>query len=700
MYKVLIIDDDPMVLAHLKKGLQKYDSQFDAIFASDGEDAIEILKSQSISVMVTDLVMPNVGGLDLLAYKDRYYPRIQCIVMTSHGSEDFKKSADKEDAFHYIEKPVDYNVLAWTILDAIDTLDEGGIFARVSVASLLQLVEIEDKTCHLKIKHNRNETGSFYFVRGILWDANCGDMQGEDATLKMIGWEHVDFKFEKLPNNEISQKIDKSIMYLLMEGKRLKDEQEEKEREANEPENNTHEKPGELSEDLFETNFSDQLDDVLGDVFELDDDDEQSDEDEQSPDQAAEENKAEHVDALIEDVVKDEARSRMDKDSSDGTTALSQDQIKEHHAPAETAIESTEKESQPDRKNDSFQHQVQEYDLISEAIQLAEGHYFEPAKKALVQFLKTHPKSSKGWIWYSRVSGNMKAVESALNNAALISPKDPAVVEEVEKFRLAKKRVQKALIRHCPFCWAPVEDTFTECLFCKSHLQIHGKFFVSNRPANQEIIEKAIKRYERVINREKNPTANFYLGMAHLNLEQWEQGLDRIIEACEQTPESAFFAQQQKALMTFMASIETMPQHEVYTRKSDTGTDTVPLSPINKNKILVVEDSAVTRKVITMALTQNGYEVAQTKNGPEALTYIETNRPDLILLDIIMPGIDGYQVLTAMKQQQWMKNVPVIMLTAMGKLIDKLKGKMAGASEYLTKPFDPDELIEIVEKYL
>ena len=273
LYKVLIIDDDPMVLALLEKGLQKYASQFEAVFASKGEDAIEILKNQPISVMVTDLVMPNVGGLDLFAYKDRYYPRIQCIVMTSHGSRDFKKSADNDDAFHYIEKPVDCNVLAWAILGAIDTLDEGGIFARVSVASLLQLVEIEAKTCHLKIKHTRKETGSFYFVNGVLWNADCGGMAGEDAALKMIGWEHVDFKFEKLSNNEVSRKIDQELMHLLMKGTHLKDENKKNGRKTDESAGNTQDQPGGESRDRSEGDFQNQLDDVLGDVFDADSDD-------------------------------------------------------------------------------------------------------------------------------------------------------------------------------------------------------------------------------------------------------------------------------------------------------------------------------------------------------------------------------------------------------------------------------------------
>ena len=90
--------------------------------------------------MVTDLVMPDMGGLELLAYKDRYYPRIKSIIITSHGTEELQKNAANDNALSYLEKPLDYNKLGWAIMDAIDSLDEGRLFAKLSVPSLLQQI--------------------------------------------------------------------------------------------------------------------------------------------------------------------------------------------------------------------------------------------------------------------------------------------------------------------------------------------------------------------------------------------------------------------------------------------------------------------------------------------------------------------------------------------------------------------------------
>lgn len=117
-------------------------------------------------------------------------------------------------------------------------------------------------------------------------------------------------------------------------------------------------------------------------------------------------------------------------------------------------------------------------------------------------------------------------------------------------------------------------------------------------------------------------------------------------------------------------------------------------------KILVVEDSLTQRKVICRMLSQNGFEVAEATDGYEALAKLNEINPDLILLDIIMPGIDGYKVMSLIKERPGMKNVPIIMLTSRDGLIDKMRGKVSGTDEYLTKPFVYEELIAKIDKYI
>jgi len=117
-------------------------------------------------------------------------------------------------------------------------------------------------------------------------------------------------------------------------------------------------------------------------------------------------------------------------------------------------------------------------------------------------------------------------------------------------------------------------------------------------------------------------------------------------------------------------------------------------------KILVVEDSTTQRNIICKMLSQNGYRVLEASDGVEALEKLEKTRADLVLLDIVLPGMDGYKVLNAIKEMKHMKNVPIIMLTSRDSLIDKMRGKVSDSDEYLTKPFKSEELIEKVNKYL
>ena len=106
-------------------------------------------------------------------------------------------------------------------------------------------------------------------------------------------------------------------------------------------------------------------------------------------------------------------------------------------------------------------------------------------------------------------------------------------------------------------------------------------------------------------------------------------------------------------------------------------------------KILIVEDEEAISDLIKMSLTKAGYHCEQAMDGLEAADCIENNNYDLILLDIMLPEINGYELLEYIKT----KETPVIFITAMGELNDRVKGLRAGADDYITKPFSVEELL-------
>ncbi|GIX06811.1 MAG: fused response regulator/phosphatase [Candidatus Poribacteria bacterium] len=117
-------------------------------------------------------------------------------------------------------------------------------------------------------------------------------------------------------------------------------------------------------------------------------------------------------------------------------------------------------------------------------------------------------------------------------------------------------------------------------------------------------------------------------------------------------------------------------------------------------RILVVDDEPDVLDLVELVLAPEGFEVLLAKDGLEALDQARSNRPELILLDLSMPGMDGFQVIEKLREDPSTASIPVVMLTARAQISDKLRGLSSGADDYITKPFDPDELVERVRAVL
>lgn len=117
-------------------------------------------------------------------------------------------------------------------------------------------------------------------------------------------------------------------------------------------------------------------------------------------------------------------------------------------------------------------------------------------------------------------------------------------------------------------------------------------------------------------------------------------------------------------------------------------------------KILVVEDEPFIRQILKVQLETSGYTVATAENGVQALKEIKSNRPDLVLLDLMMPDMDGHEVCKRLKDCYETSNIPVIILTAKSDLGEKVRTLEYGANDYLTKPYEQDELLARVRNLL
>ncbi len=117
-------------------------------------------------------------------------------------------------------------------------------------------------------------------------------------------------------------------------------------------------------------------------------------------------------------------------------------------------------------------------------------------------------------------------------------------------------------------------------------------------------------------------------------------------------------------------------------------------------KVLIVDDEIHIVKIIAYKLRGAGYDVSSAGDGVEALEAVRADRPDLILLDIMMPRMDGYQTLEALKGDPATRDIPVFLLTVKSRQADQQRGWQLGCDDYITKPFSPAKLLERIDQTL
>ena len=223
MKTVLIVDDSVMLINYLEESFQKYRNDFKLITAHDGSEAIEILKTTPISLLITDLQMPRIDGLGLLAFATKYYPKVPCIVMSAHGTPKIIETI-KKDILQFIEKPFTAKELARTIMSVLNRDTPDGSLSGISVVTFLQMVEMEEKTCLCEVESPGNPKGFFYFQGGELFHAVCGELKGEKAAIKLINMDTPSINFRRPPKRKIARAIKSRLTALILEAARIKDE--------------------------------------------------------------------------------------------------------------------------------------------------------------------------------------------------------------------------------------------------------------------------------------------------------------------------------------------------------------------------------------------------------------------------------------------------------------------------------------------
>lgn len=347
---------------------------------------------------------------------------------------------------------------------------------------------------------------------------------------------------------------------------------------------------------------------------------------------------------------------------------------------------------------------------LREAVAAAKLGHKGMARRLFRELVETDPENEEAWLWNAALAETpdeahralVKVLDinpnnhHALNALALQRLREAALRQQRAEAALGQKRqpegtapsgstqTQTALapkptapvpaaaprVWHCPLCTAESTHPIERCDRCGALLTLESlDDLAASRDVDENLLSEAIQRLLKEMRSKPTFEGHLNLARAYLNLNHSAEALPHLEKACQLQPGES----------TVKQALEKLR---------------------NRRLILAVDDSTTVRKIVAVTLERYGYRVLTAMDGMQALAKLDEQRPDLILLDITMPRMDGYQVCKTIKQNAYTKPIPVVMLSGKDGFFDKVKGKLAGATDYLTKPFQEEALVKAVEKHL
>ena len=318
----------------------------------------------------------------------------------------------------------------------------------------------------------------------------------------------------------------------------------------------------------------------------------------------------------------------------------------------------------------------------------ADYHLREPEAHDTEELQILDLQEASEYEWQPEPSVAEHRAEIGPDLACVEPPAEPLQLESEEPNREPVVLRSASTTNACPYCRDPHEPQAFECGTCRAALTLSDiESLLHNESVDRETLQAAVTQMEAEWNlRDFTEKELTELGIGFLNLGDHQAGLKYIQEASRLDPNNVILAGQ---LNTIAIRLDEMRrQREVH--------ETMP-----KGKtILVVDDSATVRKLISTKLEKSGHYVICAEDGVEALERFTEQVPDLVLLDISMPRMDGYEVCKQIRANPAARDLPIVMISGKDGFFDKVRGRMAGSTGYVTKPFGPETLMKALETYL
>lgn len=219
---ILVVEDDEDILTALAERIADMDEGYRTIEATNGREAINILQSTAVDLVVTDLNMPVLDGFALLAHLMSARARMPIIVLTAYGTPDTRRHL-KEVGAGYLEKPLDLPLLPAVVREKLAQQARGHI-EGITLSSLLQILNLERKSCALHVE-SEGRLGELVFEAGEMVHAEIDGAVGLDAVHAILGWNEPTIEIGATPARP-SRTIQIPLLHILLESARRKDEEE------------------------------------------------------------------------------------------------------------------------------------------------------------------------------------------------------------------------------------------------------------------------------------------------------------------------------------------------------------------------------------------------------------------------------------------------------------------------------------------
>ena len=329
--------------------------------------------------------------------------------------------------------------------------------------------------------------------------------------------------------------------------------------------------------------------------------------------------------------------------------------------------------------------------LIQRGIAAAKKNDKATALYLLLQAVDEDPVNETAWLWMASVAEEIEEKLTYLQRVLEINPENEHARNSIAV--LQPRTTKMSTSWFCPLCQTEAETQTAQCNVCGAILILDDvDRLLANAAVNKDLVKAGIDHLKKQMKDTSAPSNYYLLGLAHLNLKDFKMGLNFLQSAVRLNPQDEVLRSQVECLRQRINEMEAAQAVAVAQQAAA------------KNKssgkvIMVVDDSPTVRKLVTIKLEKHGHRVVSAVDGMDALSKLSEEIPNLILLDVTMPRLDGYQLCKIIKANAAYKHIPVVMLSGKDGFFDKVRGRMAGSAAYITKPFEPETLLSTVDEY-